>query len=78
MKKFSKLLFFLFLTINTLQSFAQGGEDVEMADAFRADGKIYYVIAGVAVILIAIVLLLVVIDRKVFRLEKRVEKEIGE
>ena len=75
MKKLSKVLFLLVFMFATLQSFAQGSNEVEMADIFRQDGKIYTVIFGVAVILIGIVLLLIRIDRKVFNLEKRVEED---
>lgn len=75
MKKFNKVLFFLFFAFSTLTAYAQGSDEVEMADIFRQDGKIYTVIFGVAVILIGIVLLLIRIDRKVFNLEKRVEQE---
>ena len=47
--------------------------EVEMADQFRADGKIYVVVAVVTVILGGLILYAVSIDRKVSRLEKSVE-----
>ncbi|HEX2536101.1 MAG TPA: CcmD family protein [Chitinophagaceae bacterium] len=46
---------------------AQGGS---MADTMRSNGKIYVVIAVIAVIFIGMVLYLVRLDRKVTRLEK--------
>lgn len=41
----------------------------EMADSFRADGKIYIVTTVMAIIFAAVILYLVVIDRKVKKLE---------
>ncbi|WP_038028746.1 CcmD family protein [Thermonema rossianum] len=52
-----------------LPSWAQGNE-VEMADALRANGKIYVVVAVLATIFLGIVLYLVSIDRKVKKLMK--------
>jgi len=54
----------------TLNSFAQGTADVEMADVLRQDGKIYTVVLGLVVILTAMIVLLVRVDRKLFRLEQ--------
>ena len=72
------LLFFML-------SFIVGGQDkipiteqdytnseVEMADKFRADGKIYVLTGIILVILFGIIFYLVIIDRKVGRLEKEV------
>jgi divalent metal cation (Fe/Co/Zn/Cd) transporter len=47
---------------------------IEMADAFRAEGKIYVVIAVILVILLGLFLYLIIIDRKVSRLEKQLDK----
>lgn len=44
--------------------------DVEMADQFRADGKIYVLTGIILVILFGTVFYLVTIDRKVTKLEK--------
>ena len=54
----------------TLNSFAQGTADAEMADVLRQDGKIYTVVLGLVVILTAMIVLLVRVDRKLFRLEQ--------
>jgi hypothetical protein len=40
-----------------------------MADTFRQDGKIYVVIAVAGVILIGIVIFLIMLERKIKRLE---------
>lgn len=47
---------------------------IEMADAFRADGKIYVVIAVILIILAGFFLYLILIDRKVTRLENQLDK----
>ena len=41
-----------------------------MADVLRQDGKIYTVVLGLVVILTAMIVLLVRVDRKLFRLEQ--------
>ncbi|MGZ3884790.1 MAG: CcmD family protein [Bacteroidia bacterium] len=65
-----KRLAFLFLM---LASFFAGAQDAvhepEMADSFRADGKIYVVTSVMAIIFAALLLYLIVIDRKVKKLE---------
>ena len=44
---------------------------VEMADAFRADGKIYVVVTVILVLLAGIFVYLFLLDRKITRLEKQ-------
>lgn len=57
-----------------LISFAgQAQAEVEMADQFRADGKIYVVIAIAAIILTGIFIYLFRLDRKITDLEKRIK-----
>ena len=46
---------------------------VEMADQFRASGKIYVVIAVLVVILLGLVLYVARLDRKISRLEKELK-----
>ncbi len=46
--------------------------EIEMADTFRAEGKIYVVVAVISVILAGLMSYLVIIDRKTSRLEKMV------
>ena len=58
------LLFFFAVNVCAAQSQPQ------MADSFRADGKIYVVISVLAIIFISILLFLVYIERKLNRLEK--------
>jgi len=59
-------LLFFFLIV----SFAANAQDAEMADKFRADGKIYVVIAVFAIILIGLFVYVFLLDRKIGKLEK--------
>lgn len=64
--------FFLLLVSITLSFTASAqASDIEMADQFRADGKIYVVIAVVSVILIGLFAYLFRLERKIADLEKR-------
>ncbi|MDX5321640.1 MAG: CcmD family protein [Bacteroidota bacterium] len=45
-------------------------QEVEMADAMRADGKIYVVVAVLATIFVGLIVYLISIDRRVKKLEK--------
>ena len=64
------ILFFCF----SILSFGQDTEKVEMADVLRQDGKIYTVVVGVVVILTAMIILLIRVDRKIFKLEQQTKK----
>ena len=71
MKKF-KILALVAMLLLPLQIFCQsGGGEVEMADSLRSNGKIYVVVVGLVVILTGITVLLIVIERKLQRLENR-------
>jgi len=60
-----------------MQLFAQGvKQQVEMADQFRADGKIYIVVVIMVTIILGLSLFAFRMDRKLTKLEKRMgEKE---
>lgn len=69
-------LFFFFTLFSALVAHAQGsaGSDsnrVDMADALRANGKIYVVVAVVVTILLGLILFVVRLDRKIGRMEKK-------
>lgn len=66
MKRFLTLLL---LCLATIGAYAQSGQ-IEMADQFRADGKIYVVVAVIAIILLGFIVYLVGIDRRLKKLEK--------
>ncbi len=44
--------------------------DVEMADIMHANGKIYVVVSVVSIVLLALLIFLMIIDKKVRNLEK--------
>ena len=49
------------------------GQDVEMADTFRSEGKIYVVVAIILIILTGLIAFLFLLDRKLTKLEKMME-----
>ncbi len=84
MKKILFILFFyLFLPVSAL--WAQNGKtaitekdyqnkEVEMADQFRADGKIYVVLAVILTVLGGMFAYLFLMDKKIKTLEKMLDK----
>jgi fumarate reductase subunit C len=73
MKSIFALLFCLLLSFSV---FCQD-QAPEMADSFRASGKIYVVVGVATIILIGLLLYLVSIDRKVKRLENEFRSKTG-
>jgi CcmD family protein len=64
----------VFSLLFILTSFiANAQADIEMADQFRADGKIYVVIAVVSIILAGFFVYLFRLDRKITNLENRLK-----
>jgi hypothetical protein len=70
--KFSITL--LILLMSSFVGMAQQA-DVEMADQFRADGKIYVVISVVLLSLIGLFIYLFSLGNKISRLEKEISKK---
>ncbi len=71
MKKIAKnIALLLFLLMPVLAS----AQEVEMADKFRADGKIYVVIAVFAIILTGLFVYLFSLDKKIGKLENNDEQ----
>lgn len=58
------------LVFTSIAAVAQQTTSVEMADTFRADGKIYVVITVIAIILIGLLIYLILLDKKIGKLEK--------
>jgi CcmD family protein len=74
-KKSLAFIAFCSLLLNSLLSFGQDSSStVDMAEAMRSNGKIYVVVAVVAIIFIGLVIFLITIDRKVKKLEKQMEE----
>lgn len=67
---FHKIATLVFL----LTPFVASAQEVEMADKFRADGKIYVVIIVFAIILIGLFVYLFSLDRKIGKLEDQHKK----
>lgn len=65
-----KLAFIVMMLITTLNLFAQSKE-VEMADAFRSNGKIYVVVVVIVIILVGLLIYLFSIDKRLKMLEKK-------
>lgn len=62
-----------------LVSFFSKAQEIEMADNFRGEGKIYVVVAVILIILFGIFFYLLRVEKKVNRLEKELkEKEKNE
>ena len=62
------LLALLFLCCGV--AFGQSNQPVEMADTLRSSGKIYVVIATVAIIFTGLAIYLFTIDRRLNKIEK--------
>lgn len=70
MKKIFSLISLLLLST---WAFAQE-QKVEMADLMRSNGKIYVVVAVVMMVLLGVLAYLVVLDRKIGKVEKELNK----
>lgn len=64
-----KIISILVLLLTNVFSFSQNTEP-EMADVMYSNGKIFVVVGVVAIIFAGIVVYLIMIDRKVSKLEK--------
>lgn len=71
-----KILLFLFAFAGFIAA-AQEPAQPQMADSFRADGKIYVVISVMAIVFAALVFYLVMIDRKLKKLEDQMNNKNG-
>jgi CcmD family protein len=67
------LLLFVMLIICINSATAQTG--VDMADVMRSDGKIYVVVAVAAIVMIGILVYLVLLDRKIGAMEKKIKEK---
>lgn len=65
------LSLFLVSSFSALAQTSQA-EEIAMADTFRAEGKIYVVVAVILLIFAGLIVYAVSIDRKISRLEKEV------
>lgn len=64
----NKIMLPVFLLLNNASVFAQN--DIEMADVMRTDGKIYVVVAVLAVIFIGLAVYLFTLDKRISKMER--------
>lgn len=67
----SKIVLLLISILIPFLGKAQDAAPVEMADAFRSDGKIYVVITVISIIFICLISYLIYIDIKLRKLENK-------
>jgi hypothetical protein len=68
-----RYLLFFTLAFYSHLTFAQG--DAEMADVMRSEGKIYVVVSILVLILVGLIGYLVLLDKKVTRLENKISEQ---
>jgi hypothetical protein len=61
------IAFLIFLPANVVY-----GQNAEMADTFRSEGKIYVVVAIILIVLFGLIIYLFLLDRKMNKLEKMI------
>ena len=71
MKTSKYLLSFFLLCIANLAM----AQNAEMADTFRAEGKIYVVVAIVLIVLVGLIIYLFALDRKLTKLERMISEK---
>ena len=69
-----RVLSFIFILLS-LVSNSQEASSPQMADVMRENGKIYIVISVIGLIFLALVLFLVVIERRVKKLEEELKNK---
>ena len=72
--KMKNRLFVLFALFLSQSAFAQ---NAEMADTMRSNGKIYVVVAIILIIFAGLITYLVMMDRKITRIEKKLPSKKG-
>ena len=72
MKKLLSILVFIICFTTT---FANQQEQAEMADVMRSNGKIYVVVGVILIVLGGLIAYLVSIERKVKKLEQKIDDE---
>lgn len=76
MNNFLKKTALLFaLSILSISAFAQQDQPIEMADGLYQSGKIYVVVVVASIIFSGIVAYLIMLDRKISKLEKEIKNK---
>lgn len=66
---------FLYLFLLITSTITANAQEVEMADTMRSNGKIYVVVAIILIVLVGLISYLFLLDRKVGKLEKQLNKK---
>ena len=70
------LKYILLVPIMVVASLSQAwAQNAEMADAFRAEGKIYVVVAVILIVLVGLFVYLFMLDRKLSKLERMIHEK---
>lgn len=73
MKTSLKYLIAFFVPFLIMQS--ASAQNAEMADTFRSEGKIYVVVAIIAIVLAGLFIYLFILDRKLNKLERMMDEK---
>ena len=65
-----KVLILICIILQSIQTFAQENNSVEMATGLRSSGKIYVVVAVISVIFIGLAAYLFTIDKRLKKIER--------
>lgn len=74
MNKLKHILLFAFLLV-CFSSWAQASGEIEMADSMYQSGKIYVVVTVLAIIFVGLLVYLVMLDRKIGKIEKELKNK---
>ncbi len=66
---------FIYIFLLMLISLTTQAQDAAMADVMRSNGKIYVVVGIILIVLVGLIAYLFLLDRKVTRLENRVNSK---
>lgn len=72
----TKLPLLLFVLMLSLAMQVNAQSEIEMADVMRSNGKIYVVVAVAGIVMFGILIYLVMLDRKISTLEKKLKDKI--
>ena len=62
------------LMLLLISNFANANNEIEMADQFRAEGKIYIVIAVISIVFAGFVAFVLYLDNKISKIEKKLNQ----
>lgn len=71
--KFNKVSFGLFLLMQLISMTGFASDGIEMSDIMRSEGKIYVVVAVMAIVFGGLAVYLFMMDNRIRRMEKKVE-----